>query len=199
MNRKVLTFASLLMILPVITITFAYATPWVEKNNDKFETFYSAGTFNGFVAFGSADRTYIPSFDKVEKLILTWSESFTSFEIEVDGKTYTMPTDFEVSGFSEHIYWDPVFRAGDTTKTQPPAASRASQTRGEYTFDFLPPSGLEGSFTIQTMVNEGSHRTTSVSGTGDFQNVQIQATVSQSQALPFVTIINNGLVIGWPE
>jgi hypothetical protein len=199
MNRKVLMSASLLMILPVITTTFAYATPWVEKNNDKFQTFYSAGTFNGFVAFGSADRTYIPSFDKVEKLMLTWSESFTSFEIEVDGKTYTTPTDFDVSGTSEHIYWDPVFRPGDITKTQPPAGSRASHTTGEYTFEFKPASGLEGSFSIRTIVNEGNHRTTSISGTGDFRNVQIQATVSQSQALPFVTIANNGLVIGWPE
>ena len=199
MNRKVLMLASLLMILPVITTTFAYATPWVEKNNEKFQTFYSAGTFNGFVAFGSADRTYIPSFDKVEKLILTWSGSFTSFEIKVGEKTYTMPTDFDVSGTSEHIYWAPVFRAGDTTKTQPPAADRASHTRGEYTFDFLPASGLEGSFSIQTIVNEGSHRTTSLSGTGDFRNVQIQATVSQIQARPFLTILNDGLVIGWPE
>ena len=198
-KKKFVVFASLLMILSIVATTFAFATAWVEKNNDKFQTFYSAGTFNGFTAFGSADRTYIPSFDKVEKLILTWGESFISFEIKVGAKIYTLHSDFEVTGFSEHIYWDPVFNPTDTTKTKPPIDSRASHTRGEYTFEFLSASGLEGSVSIQTIVNEGSHRTTSISGTGDFRNVQLQATVSQSHALPFVTIANNGLVIGWPE
>ena len=198
MNRKVLIFFAFLLAIPVLTAAFANAKPWVEKNNDKFQTFYSAGIINAGTSIGSAERIYVPSFDNVEKMISTWSESFITFEIEVGSKTYTLHTDFEVSGSSEHIYWDPVFGASDINKVFP-VASRASHTGGKYTFDFLQASGLEGSFSIQTIVNEGNHRTTSLSGTGDFRNVQIQATVSQIQARPFLTILNDGLVIGWPE
>ncbi len=198
MNRKILTFASLLMILPIVTATFAYATPWVEKNNDKFQTFNSEGTFNVFAAGASADRTYIPSFEVVEKMTIAWSENFITFKIKAGEKTYQLNTHFEVSGISEHTYYKPVFAVTDTAKSVP-VSSSASHTTARYTFTFKPASGLEGSFSIQTTVNEGNHRTTSMSGTGDFRNVQIQATVSQSMALPFITLFNNGLVIGWPE
>jgi hypothetical protein len=131
-------------------------------------------------------------------MISTWSESFITYVIKVGGKTYTLGTDFEVSGISEHIYWNPVFGASDTLKIFP-VSSSASHTMARYTFDFLTASGLEGSFTIQTIVTEGNHRTTSLSGTGDFKNVQIQAKVGQIQARPLLTIVNDGLVIGWPE
>ena len=198
MNKKVLTFAVLLLILPTITTTFVYAAPWVEKNNDKFQTFETTGTFNVFLAGASATRTYIPSFDNVEKMIIAWSENFITFEIKVGEKTYQLHTHFEVSGFSEHTYWKPVFAVTDTAKSVP-VASSASHTTAKYTFTFKAASGLDGSFSIQTTVNEGNHRTTSLSGTGDFKNVQIQATVGQSMALPMITLTNDGLVIGWPE
>ena len=198
MKRKFVVFASLLMMLPIITTNFAYANPWVEKNNEKFETFYSAGKFNAFAVVGSADRIYVPSFDNVEKIILTWSENYLTYEIKVGGKTYNLITEFVVSGITEQVYWDPVFGASDINKIHP-VSSRATHTTNDCTFNFLPASGLEGSFTIRTIVREGNHRTTSLSGTGDFKNVQIQAEVSQIPALPFVTIFNNGLVIGWPE
>jgi len=198
MNRKVLALAALLLVLPIITTTFAQAATWTEKNNDKFQTFESAGTFNAGAAIGSADRTYIPSFDEVEKMVMIWSEAFISFEIKVAEKTYELHTDFEVTGNSVHVFWNPIFSPADTLKTFP-VASSASHTTARYTFNFLPASGLEGSFSIQTIVNQGDHLTTSLSGSGDFRNVQIQATVSQMQARPFLTILNDGLVIGWPE
>jgi hypothetical protein len=200
MNRKMILapLIILLMLLSVPSLMTSEAKVWTEKNNDKFQTFYSAGKINAGTAIGSAERIYVPSFDNVEKMISIWSESFISFEIKVGEKTYKLHTDFEASGSSEHIYWDPVFGASDINKVFP-VASRASHTGGKYTFDFLQASGLEGSFSIQTIVNEGNHRTTSLSGTGDFRNVQIQATVSQIQARPFLTILNDGLVIGWPE
>lgn len=198
MNKKILVFAALFLMLPVITASFAQAATWMEKNNEKFQSFESKGTFNAGSAIGSADRTYVPSFDYVNKMISSWSENFISYEIKVGDKIYNLAADFEVSGYSEHIYWNPVFSSGDTMKIFP-VASSASHTEARYTFDFLPASGIEGSFTIQTVVNEGSHRTTSISGTGDLRNVQIQATVSQIQARPLLTILNDGLVIGWPE
>ena len=198
MNRKVLAFASLLMILPISTTTFAYAAPWVEKKNDKFQIFETTGTFSVIPLGASAERTYIPSFDVVEKMIIAWSENYITFQIKVGEEIYQLNTHFEVSGVSKHTYWKPVFAVTDTAKLVP-VASRAVYTTAKYTFIFKQASGLDGSFSIQTTVNEGNHRTTSLSGTGDFKNVQIQAEVGQSMALPLITITNEGLVIGWPE
>jgi hypothetical protein len=198
MNKKVFVIAALLLALPVLT-AMAHATPWTERNNDKFQTYEATGTFS-ILDFLTAERQYIPSFDEVNKMIVSWEGPHLTHQIMVGGNTYQLGTDFlYTDGLTIEAIYDPVF--SDPAKLMPDDY-RARNIRVYWTYDFSAfPGGIEGTLRMQLVAPDEKNRfVNSLSGTGDLENVQIKATASTSFTPP--TTLNSlhvGIVSGWPE
>jgi hypothetical protein len=196
-NRKalltVLALAVVLLATPLVQ-----AIPLEEKNNDKLQSYHDSGTFNYVAEQMGAVRTYIPSFDQVNKMVMEMDEVFVAYEIVVGGsKTYHMATDFAYEGHVAVTYYDPVF--GDDAKTQV-LESRAVDTKVDYMFDFSAiPGGLEGTLNMHAVFTRYGG-ISSLSGTGDLQNVQIQAANLEGSFTPpfYITVNHGGWVVGWP-
>jgi hypothetical protein len=199
MNKKILVFAVLLLVLPLCTTMFAQASPIKDKNNDKFETFQVLGK-GSFSASLTGDWQYIPSLEQCNKVVVSWDEVMTKMLIMVDGNTYLMGTDFTYTGRATIIVYDPVF-------TSPPPVvalsihGRMMHSQVDYEYTFLPASGIVGTLRMQAIIaGQGdvlSYSISSLSGTGDLKNVQIKATsMPQTGTYNFA---HNGIVIGWPE
>ena len=97
MNRKISVLVVLLLSLFMSTVMLAQAVPLKEKNNEKFQTYTVASTFNLlqniFVNYPNdltlrADYNYIPSLDNCQKLTISYDEIFSACSITIDG-TYT--------------------------------------------------------------------------------------------------------------
>ena len=95
LNKKILVavlLAGIMLAVPLVS-----AVPWTyPKNNDKFEEFAVVGSFS-FLDIIFGDHQYVPSFDEVNKLVISWEENMLSYEISVDGKTYQLPQPFFVA------------------------------------------------------------------------------------------------------
>ena len=201
MNRKLLAIVLALAVVLLAT-PFVSAKPWAyPKNNEKFETFYVEGTFS-VVVIDAADKEYIPSFDNVKKYVQTFEESMMTYEITVDGTTYTLADgDFTYSGSAKFVYFDPVF--ADPAKTVV-----ASSSHGVFFVDYMydfgnDGNGPDGTIRMRYVANGGANNINSLVGTGDFKNVQVKATAWTSLDLttlpPTVLIFHEGIVSGWPE
>ena len=197
LNRKIIVTLVALMAIAMLATPLVSAFPLKEKNNDKFQSYYDTGTYNAIAEIMGAQVTYIPSFDQVNKIVVEMDEVFVAYEITVGGsKTYSLGTDFAYEGHTVVTYFAPVF--SDETKTVV-TGSRATDFKVDYMFDFSAfPGGLEGTLNMHAVFTRYGG-ISSLSGTGDLQNVQIQATnLEGSVELPFVTVNHAGWVVGWP-
>lgn len=200
MNKKILVIAVALMAVAMLAIPLVNAVSWTLKNNDKFETFAVTGTFP-FSEIALAEHQYIPSKDKVNLLIITYEETFSSMELQIDSNTYVMGTDFAYTGQTKYVFHDVtgwlvipnLLPAYLWPKT---GGYRSSMLTVDYTFDFSAfPGGIDGTL---NMIAVNDH-INSLSGTGDLQNIQIKGEVLPSTGFPAITIHHQGIVSGWPE
>lgn len=207
MNRKIVVSAVLLLTLFISTIMLVQAVPLEEKNNDKFQTYSVASTFNILQQLFAnpttlrAEYNYIPSLDDCEKLTISYDEIFRACYITIDGAhTYVMGQDFEYTG---HIVWT-FFKPEFDTGPYWPSSSRNGNHIVDYTYDFsYYQGGLEGTLNMRAVFNpSGGIAINSLSGTGDFQNVQIKAMKTGGDyadgGLTW-TVYHGGYVFGWPE
>ena len=214
MKRKMILapIIVLLLLLAVAPVMADQPKVWDEKNNDKFETFQVLARGSFLVPSLNPDNwQYIPSLEECNKVIVSWDEVMTIMEITVDGNTYVMGTDFTYKGRFTMIIYDPVFTSPPPVlvfSLVPLARDMSSQIDYEYTF--LPASGIEGTIRMQAIFKEGEttsslggvYSISSLSGTGDLQNVQIKATTNNTGLPPHTPSWNVGhfgIVSGWPE
>ena len=199
MKSKVLGIIVVLLMLSMLTPMLAQAVPLKEKNNDKFQDFTEAGSYNALIYYSGADFISIPNMENVNKWIVSVNEEvMLTFEISIDGNTYELGKDFTYTGYSQEIFWDPVFNP----VTGFPSSSRATHLVVNYMFDFSAVNGgIEGTLTMRA-VSQGEHGSTitSLAGTGDLQNVQINAYISNvGNVGPIINFVHSGLVQGWPN
>jgi len=193
--RKTLLIATVLLIIAILATPLAVAKPWQEKNNDKFQTFEVALVPNvANIMAAAANPTYIPSEDNPNKIIYSWvEEPMVAYTINVGSNTYNLGTDFEYTGVA-------VLTQIGAPFTPNPAlfdilmGSKQRMFRVDYMYDFSAvPGGLEGTLTMLAITAEdGVMHIRSTRGTGDLQNVQIQATSPGGFA-------HLGIVQGWPD
>jgi hypothetical protein len=212
MNRKISVLVVLLLSLFMSTVMLAQAVPLKEKNNEKFQTYTVASTFNLlqniFVNYPNdltlrADYNYIPSLDNCQKLTISYDEIFSACLITIDGThTYVMGQDFEYTG---HVIWTfikPEFNS--PLGVLYPSGSSNANHMVDYTYDFSAfPGGIEGTLNMRAVFNpSGGIAIYSLSGTGDLQNVQIKAAQTGTDVSGgglVLTVHHGGYVFGWPE
>ena len=195
MNRKFLVFAVALMVGAMLSTPLAMAMPWDEKNNEKFQTFETSFIPNlGNIMAAAENPLYIPSEDSPNKIIYSWvEEPMIAYTINVGSHTYNLGTDFEYTGVA-------VLTQIGAPFTPNPAlgnilmGSKEVKFRVDYMYDFSAiEGGLEGTIEMLAITaKEGIMHIRSLRGTGDLQNVQIQATSPGGFA-------HIGVVSGWPE
>jgi hypothetical protein len=190
----VLVLAIIMLATPLVS-----AVPLKEKNNDKFQTFGTQGTFSLFDIV-NGDHQFIPSFDKVNKMVTRYEENMLTYTITVGSKTYYLGSDFAYTGNTVEVLFDPIF--GDPGKTIV-LGSRYEEIFVDYMFDFSAyPGGIEGTLNMHAAYTNGNGFTRSLSGTGDLQNVEVKEIGLEGSFDPntFMETVNHaGLVHGWPE
>ena len=202
MNRKIpliiTALSAVLLATPLVS-----AVPWTyPKNNEKFQEYQAVGTFS-VLDMVSGDHEYIPSFEKVNKLIISFDEPHLTHEITVGGNTYQLGTDFLMTDcLTIAVFYEPVF--DDPAKLYPimPDGYRFEHNLVYWTIDFSAiPGGIEGTLRMQLVAtNEENRFINSLAGTGDLKNVQIKATASVSFDPPLtLRALHVGIVSGWPE
>jgi hypothetical protein len=204
MNRRVLVVPLvLLLIASMAYASIAQATTYELKNNEKFETFNVSASFNIMTWF-AGEKEYIPSLEKVNIYHLSWNESFISYDITVGSKTYHLGTDFTYTGHVKYTFhnvsvWS---TAGGLPPYIWPSVNDNTEAVVDYTYDFSAvQGGLDGTIHMLCVMNHAGKMINSLDGTGDFQNVQIKATVDTSpphQGLTYF-LLHHGIVSGWPE
>ncbi len=217
MKSKFLVLAALLLVLSTATVTFAQAEPLKPKTNEKFQNFAMTGTYDLLYDVFMFDHQYIPSTDNTEKLVMSGEEYFTSMQLTIGDNTYTMGSDFTYKSLLKITYFDPVFpNNAPHIGNLAPASFRASMFIVDYTYPFLPASGITGTLNMHAININGQTHINSLSGTDDLINVQIQATTlpATTQVIPatsspyfntppyynvYVTIHHTGWVTGWPQ
>jgi hypothetical protein len=165
------------------------------KNNDKFKTFEVELT----TAPGdNVEMEFIPSEDNPRKIIGSHDENMAEYKITVDGTEYLLGVDFTYTGYASWTIWEPVMPL-----VIPPILSpgRMVTLDVKYMYTFLPASGIEGTIKMHAKgTSEGSlvnmlineeMMITSLQGTGDLQNVNIQAVGGLGPS-------HRGIVSGWP-
>jgi hypothetical protein len=174
----------------------------MDLSNEKFQAYQAVGTFSVLdMVFG--DHEYIPSFEKVNKLIISFDEPHLTHEITVGGNTYQLGTDFLMTDcLTNAVFCEPVF--DDPAKLLPiiPDGYRFEHDLVYWTIDFSAiPGGIEGTLRMQLVAtNEENTFINNLAGTGDLQNVQIKATASVSYVPPLtLSALHVGIVSGWPE
>jgi len=199
MDKKIIALIAASVIILMYTTALAQAIPLNETNNDKFQPFYDQGTYNIVAYSAIAVRTYVPSFDQVNKLVVDVDESFLNYAITVGDNTYMLGKDFTYTGHVTQTYFDPVF-SNPTTKIGV-ASSRFSSIMVDYTFDFSAYAGsIDGTLNMHAVFAQGNDKLHSLSGTGDLQNVQITGVnLPATIALPLITVKHEGTVMGWPD
>ncbi len=202
MKKSVWISASLIMVIAMATFMLAQATPTGQDNNPLAEIWHVsfATNYAKYIIFGTHE--YFPSIDNVNKLVITTVEPKPLYyTLTVGAHIYKMGIDFAYSGIFEKIFFDPVF---DNPKLGMlyPSSYRSTQERVTYTYDFSAyAGGIEGTLQLQKLETPAGSFITSISGTGDLANVNVQGTTtSQFNPVNFVlTVQHDGTVIGWPE
>ena len=187
-----------LLVTPLVS-----AVPWTyPKNNEKFQEFEGIGTFS-VLDILNGEHKYIPSFEKVNKLIISWTEPHLTYQITVDGNTYYLGTDFLMTEcLTVAVFYDPVF--DDPAKLYPVMEDgyRVEHDFVYWTFDFSAfPGGIEGTLRMQLVGLGMKNRfINSLAGTGDLKNVQIKATPTLTFTPPItLNAFHTGRVSGWPD
>jgi len=185
MNKKILVIVAALLVLSMTLTPFALAKPWNPKSNEKFETFETTFVINfGPIIAAIAD----PEWVNPNRVITSWVELMDDYSISVDGVSYYLHTDFEYSGVATFTANGGPFAPG------PNGALNGKQNhfRVDYMYDFeIVPGGIQGTIKMLALLTNGPMSIRSLQGTGDLQNVQIQATAGLGA--------HTGVVIGWPE
>jgi hypothetical protein len=209
-NRKISVFTVLLLTLFMSTVMLAQAVPLKEKTNEKFKTYTVASTFNILENLFAnpttlrAEYNYIPSLDNCQKLTVAYNERFRACSITIDGiHTYVMGQDFKYTGYVVWTFFKPEFNS-PLMGIYWPSSSRDGSHIVDYTYDFsYYQGGLEGVLNMRAIFNpSGGIAIYSLSGTGDFQNVQIKAMQTGTDLADgglTLTVHHGGYVFGWPE
>ena len=203
MKKTYLVIPILLLTVSMAYASIAQATNYEPKNNDKFQTFTVASSFNIMTWFGG-DKEYTPTIEKVNIYHLNWDETFISYDITVGSKTYHLGTDFSYSGHVKYTFHDVTewSTAGGLPPYIWPSQDRNVQAVVDYTYDFSAiPGGLEGTINLRCVMNNAGKFINSLDSTVDFQNVQIKAMVGTSPTNqgPTYFLAHQGIVSGWPE
>jgi hypothetical protein len=202
MNRKSLVIAfvllsAILLVSPLIGTAAAACN--TDRHQDKCQKFGVTASFS-FLKILQADHKYIPSADHVKKLVISWDEEFITYDITVDGITYSLGKDFTYSGHAVMTFYNPVFDDPQLGNLYPTAFS-ALQERIVYKYDFSAvPGGIDGTIRMIATTENGVLSIRSLCGTGDFRNVHIKATATDTfdEATLTVNIFHDGKVSGWP-
>lgn len=185
MNKKILVVIAILAVSLMFTpLTFAESWEY-PKSNEKFESFDTAFWLDLFGLLFSGEWTWMPSIENPNKLIISYEEEMDFHTITIDEtQVYYLDEDFTYSGISVMTIYDPnpldIFD------------SRKMTFRVDYMYDFTNLDGLEGTIQMLAIQTGETMHIRSLQGTGDFQNVQIQATLDELGS-------HTGVVIGWPE
>jgi hypothetical protein len=188
----------------LLATPFVSAVPGAPKNNGKFLTWHYTKTVNFVLdVIVGGDHQYIPSFEDVNRLVISTDAGFLSYEITVGSNTYYQGVDFDcVDVFSTMYFIKPVF---DNPAQLYPAESQSSGLRVDTTFDFdAYPGGIEGALHIREIGAAGAEEggatyTFSLEGTGDLQNVQVNAVYAVAgfdDVTGVLTVVDDGTVIG---
>jgi hypothetical protein len=195
-NRKLFVAFAALTVVAMLVAPVVSAKPWAEKNNEKFQSFLATFVFDETFA-QNLELNYKPSEDEPNIIVATWEENYLDYSISIDGSTYHLGTDFERTGYVRRTAIGAPFIYFPFDVTGAPFGSIITHSRVEFMFDFSAVSGgIDGTLEMLSSWNvrgetvEISIR--SLRGTGDLQNVQIQAT----SGLPSTI---EGIVIGWPD
>ncbi len=199
MKRKILMLSVLVLALPVFMIALVQAVPLAETNNDKFQAFGVVGT-QKFSSILSSPHEYIPSIEKVNKLLITQNDVFLTYDIIVGGNTYSLGEDFTYTGIVYYMIYDPVF-SNPVLGMKWPSSESAIHIYVDYTYDFSAVAGgIEGTLHLHCVRINNAAQINSLAGTGDLQNVQIHATLGPGGlAAGIITLEHVGMVSGWPE
>jgi hypothetical protein len=200
-NKKIISFSIFLAIVMMVT-PLVSAVPGAPKPNEKFQTWhYTKEVSFGVLLLG--EHVYTPSFEEPNKLVISSTEGFLSYEITVNGYTYVQGVDFDcIDVYTEYTAILPVF---DDPAQLWPSSSQSVHLLVLTTFDFSAYEGsIEGQLCIMERGNGGNTHTTNLWATGDLQNVQLQATyynILDPTTVPFptITVYDDGTVIGWPN
>lgn len=206
MNKKIFGIIVSLLAVSLLVTPLALAKPWnYPKNNPKFEQYgvtYSFDWSNYMMAAAGLEEA--------KKVIVTFEEQPTpNYQIRIGEagpgqRVYNHTIDFVYSGVATLTVWNPVlpyvFDPNDVLGTFFVQGSK-QHFRVEYMYDFSAvPGGLEGTLTLVAITSGNSlvlggdkpMHIFSTMGTGDFKNVNVQATAG-----PDAT--HMGIVSGWPE
>ncbi len=200
MKNGVIVLGSLFLLLTLSTIALANAVPGVEKNNDKFQP-YSDRATSSFLGVLLADHEYIPSNESINRLIINQDETFMSYNVTVNGRTYHLGKDFAYTGHAVYTFNKPVFNLSSSLKLLYPVESQTQTTVVNYMFDFSAFSGgIEGTLQFRAEFTQGGQFINSLAGTGDLRNVQVKATNNPPSLKGLIlTISHTGTVQGWPD
>jgi hypothetical protein len=205
LNRKFLLTGLTLMAVAMLATPLVSAKPWnYPKNNPKFEQYETTINFD-FSNLIAASYAATAGLEEANKVVVVCEEQpLAGYEIRIgEGagmRTYEFGVDFDYNGVDTITVWDPILPyAFDPTNPLETLFLAGSKFhfRVDYVYDFSAfPGGLEGTITMLALVTGDSlslveskpMSITSLEGTGDFKNVQIQATAGGTGHL--------GVVIG---
>jgi len=195
MNKKILLALTAFLIIAMMATPLALAKPWTNlKNNDKFQTFSVTLVPNvGNILAAVANPEYIPLEENPNKIIYTWiEEPMTAYTIDVGSNSYSLGTDFEYTGVAVLTQIGAPF-IPNPAMFNILVGSKETKFRVNYKYDFSAvEGGIDGTLEMLAITaNPRGMHIRSLRGTGDLQNVQIQATG--------VGMTHTGIVIGWPE
>ena len=210
MNRKILVAIASLFAISMMLTPIAYAKPWeYPKNNNKFEEF---GVTFGFSWAGFVGATYAATAGLEEganKVVVNVAETAVSYQIRIGEagpgqRIYNLGEDFTYSGQITLTVFDPILPYAFNPMNPIGTlflGGRMHHFRVDYMYDFSAVlGGLDGTITMLALVTGNDLMLqpdtkpmfiTSLQGTGDFKNVQIQATAISPNHM--------GVVSGWPE
>ena len=206
MKKTVLVIAVTLFAVAMLATPLVTAVPLKEKNNDKFLPFHVDLVVSGAV-FVAGEHNFIPSMDKVNKLTVDGPETFIKYDIKVGSTTYKQNVDFIYTGSFEYVFYDVtawwiIPGVLDEYDWPAPDGYRARHFTVDYSLEFLPVSGIEGTIQMKAVsASRGWMTINSLSGTGDLQNVQIKAVVSGEGPAAIQGVYwgtHDGTVTGWP-
>lgn len=198
MDKKIKVAIVVLLSLAIIVPQTAAAKPWDSpKNNDKFQSFRADFTFSTLlmeILLNPSNWEFTPSAENPNKLVVSFEESMASYSISVGENEYTLwdgeVGDFTYEGIATYTAYQP-----DTLPF-----SDKMHFRVDYVYDFSAvPGGIDGTLELLYIVTNGGTSIRSLSGTGDLQNVQVQATQLVLDNPPAGVGAHTGVVLGWPE
>ena len=210
MNKKILVSFVALLVVSMTLTPFALAKPWnYPKKNPKFEQY---GVTISFSFENLIAETYVATADLEEanKVVIVCDEQpMPGYQIRIgeEGpgqRVYNYGEDFDYIGVDTLTVWNPVLPYAFDPENALMTLFLGGEKyhfRVDYMYDFSAfAGGLSGTIKLVALVTGNSELVlggkpmliTSLQGTGDFANVQIQATAGATGG-------HEGVVIGWPE